>query len=239
MTAVVLVMAKVPVPGEVKTRLGAVVGPAAAAELALAALVDTLAVCGAVFDDCHVALAGDLDRVVGRRTLHDALAGWAVHPQRGHGFAARLANAHADVAREADAPVVQIGMDTPHLGVGQLRDVADLVGRGNDAVLGAAEDGGWWVLAVTDPRLAQPLAGVEMSTRRTYDDTLAALCQAGANVAGTATLRDVDTEADAELAAVAAPATRFARRWRQLRDEGHDRGHDRGRGEGHDDEVPR
>jgi len=214
----VLVMAKAPVAGEVKTRLGVAVGPAAAADLAAAAVLDTLEVCGAVFDDCHVALAGDLDRAAAHTALRGALSGWTVHPQRGAGLAARLANAHADVARASGAPVVQIGMDTPHLGTGQLRDVADLVGRGNDAVLGAAEDGGWWVLAVTDPRLAQPLAAVEMSTGRTYDDTLGALRRAGATVAGTAVLRDVDTEDDADLAAWAAPGTRFARLWRELRD---------------------
>lgn len=218
MSPAVLVMAKAPVAGEVKTRLGAAVGPAAAADLATAAVLDTLEVCDAVFDDCHVALAGDLGRAAGRRALRDALSGWTVHPQRGAGFAARLANAHADVGRATGGPVVQIGMDTPHLSTGHLRDVADLVGRGNDAVLGAAEDGGWWVLAVTDPRQAQPLAGVEMSTGRTYDDTLAALQRAGASVAGTAVLRDVDTEADADLAAAAAPGTRFARLWRELRD---------------------
>ena len=85
-------------------------------------------------------------------------------------------------------------------------------------MLGPAEDGGWWVLAVTDPRLAVPLAGVEMSTDRTYDDTLVALRRAGATVAGTTALRDVDTVGDADLAAAAAPETRFARLWTQRRD---------------------
>ena len=217
MTPAVLVMAKAPVPGEVKTRLGADIGAGAAAEIAAAAVLDTLDVCRVVFDDCHLALAGDLARVVQRQALLAALAGWTVHPQRGEGFAARLAHAHADVARATAAPVVQIGMDTPHVRPDQLRAVAALVGRGNDAVLGAAEDGGWWVLAVTDPRLAEPLAGVEMSTERTYGDTLAALRRAGATVAGAAAVRDVDTVGDADLAAAAAPDTRFARLWAQHR----------------------
>ena len=218
MTPAVLVMAKAPVPGEVKTRLGADVGPDAAAALAAAAVLDTLDVCRAVFDDCHLALAGDLARAVQRQALLAALAGWTVHPQRGVGFAGRLAHAHADVARATAAPVVQIGMDTPHLRPDQLRTVAALVGRGNDAVLGPAEDGGWWVLAVTDPRLAEPLAGVEMSTEWTYADTLAVLRRAGATVAGAAVLRDVDTVGDADLAATASPDTRFARLWAQHRD---------------------
>ena len=74
------------------------------------------------------------------------------------------------------------------------------------------------MLAVTHPRLVEPLAGVEMSTERTCADTLAALRRAGATVAGAAVLRDVDTVGDADLAAAAAPDTRFARLWAQHRD---------------------
>jgi glycosyltransferase A (GT-A) superfamily protein (DUF2064 family) len=211
----VLVMAKAPVPGEVKTRLGAVVGAEVAAELATACLLDTLDVCESVFGDParrHVALSGDLDRAIRGDELREHLNMWTQHPQRGDGFAERLANAHADVAI-AGVPVVQIGMDTPHLAAEHLADVAALVGHGNDAVLGPAEDGGWWVLAVTAPRFASALRSVEMSTQRTYVDTRAALEAAGARVVDTVTLRDVDTAQDAAHAAAAAPATRFARQW--------------------------
>ena len=216
MSPAVLVMAKAPVAGQVKTRLGASVGDDVAAELAAACILDTLDACEQVFADCHVALAGDLAQAVQREALHARLARWTVHPQRGDGFAERLANAHLDVARAVAVPVVQIGMDTPHVGTADLSDVALRVGEANDAVLGRAEDGGWWVLAVTDPGLAAGLAAVEMSTARTYDDTLAALQAAGARVAGAAVLRDVDTSEDADLAAAAAPATRFARLWSQV-----------------------
>ena len=208
----VLVMAKAPVPGEAKTRLGARVGHDAAAELAAACILDTLTVCAEAFPDAadrHVALAGDLDRAVRTAELRELLDMWTVHRQRGEGFAQRLANAHLDVARATGSSVVQIGMDTPHVSAAQLTAVAGLVGRGS-------EDGGWWVLAVTDPRLTLGLAGVEMSTDRTYADTLAVLEQAGATVAGTETLRDVDTADDADLAADVAPHTRFARQWRAL-----------------------
>jgi len=214
----VLVMAKAPVAGQVKTRLGAHVGDETAAHLAAACVLDTLAVCREVFEDCHVALAGDLGLAVQRDALVAAMAGWTVHPQRGDGFSERLANAHADVAAAAGTPVVQIGMDTPHVSGNELTAVADLVGRGNDAVLGPAEDGGWWVLAVTNPALARPLAGVEMSTERTYVETLAALHLVGAAVATTAVLRDIDEAPDADHAAKAAPDTRFAALWRSVRD---------------------
>lgn len=217
--AAVLVMVKAPVPGEAKTRLGARVGQHAAAELAAACILDTLTVCVQAFPDAalrHVAMAGDLDRAVRTAEVCELLDMWTVHGQRGDGFAQRLANAHLDVARVTGAPVVQIGMDTPHVSAGQLTAVADLVGRDNDAVLGAAEDGGWWVLAVTDPRHALALTDVEMSTDRTYADTLAVLQRAGARVAATEVLRDVDTADDADFVAAAAPHTRFARGWHAL-----------------------
>ena len=211
-----LVMAKAPVPGEAKTRLGAVVGDAVAAELAAASILDTLDVCEAVFPGAglrHVALAGDLCAAARSAEIMERLGGWTVHPQRGVGFAERLANAHADVARATGAGVVQLGMDTPHLSRADLADVADRLGVGNDVVLGPAEDGGWWVLAVTDARFAQGLREVAMSTEHTYEDTLTALRRAGAFVAGAARLRDVDTPADASAVAATATGTRFAAEW--------------------------
>jgi uncharacterized protein len=218
-TATVLVMAKAPVPGEVKTRLGAHVGNEAAAELAAACVLDTLDVCEAVFLDResrHIALAGDLGRAIRSAELCERLDMWTLHAQRGDGFAERLTHAHTDVSRATGRPVVQIGMDTPHLPSADLALVAERIGDGNDAVLGPATDGGWWVLALTDPRFAESLRHVEMSTEHTYVDTRKALQAVGARVATAGTLHDVDTAEDAELAAAAAPGTRFARQWSRL-----------------------
>ncbi len=220
MTLAVLVMAKAPVPGEAKTRLGAEVGHDTAAELAAAGILDTLDVCETVFPepaDRHVALTGDLMAAALGDEIAKRLRGWTVHAQRGEGFAERLVSAHRDVGAGTGSSVVQIGMDTPHLSGADLRDVADRLGIGNDAVLGPAEDGGWWVLAVTHHRFAQCLREVEMSTDRTYDDTLSALRDAGARVHGAVRMRDVDTVEDAGLVAATAPSTRFARRWSSLR----------------------
>ena len=218
----VLVMAKAPVPGQAKTRLGRHVGHDAAAELAAAGILDTLDVCEQVFPDPrlrHVALTGDLAQAARCDDLVRRLAGWTVHRQRGAGFADRLAQAHTDAALATGAPVVQIGMDTPHLPVEELADVARRIGADNDAVLGPAADGGWWVLALTDHRDAACLRDVVMSTSRTYDDTLAALQARGVQVATAAVLRDVDTVDDAVLAAAAAPGSRFALRWFEVVDE--------------------
>jgi rSAM/selenodomain-associated transferase 1 len=204
----VLVVAKAPEPGRVKTRLGADVGMDVAAELAAASLLDTLAACAAFTSSRHLSLAGDLDRAVHADDLRTAVEGWTVHPQVGSDFAERLADAHARVS----GPVVQVGMDTPQVTPALLRDAAAGLAT-YDAVLGPAQDGGWWVLALRDPARAAALAGVLMSTPTTGTDTRAALEAAGLTVGSTATLRDVDTVADADAVAAEAPDTRFAAAW--------------------------
>jgi len=216
MSTRVLVVAKAPVAGLVKTRLGADVGLAEAAELAAAALLDTIAACREAYgaDACLLSLSGDLADAVRGDEIARALDGWAVAPQRGITFAERLANAHADVP--PGGPVVQVGMDTPQLTpellLGAARTLDD-----HDAVLGPAVDGGWWVLGLREPRGAAALQDVPMSTPTTYDDTRRALTDAGLGVATTASLRDVDTVADADAVADAVPDGEFARAWREVR----------------------
>ena len=216
MSARALVVAKAPVAGRVKTRLGAEVGDAVAAELAAAALLDTLAACREAFgpEGCLLALAGDLADAVRGDELVRALDGWGVGPQRGSTFAERLVNAHLDVP--PGGPVVQVGMDTPQLCAATLHAAAAAL-EGHDAVLGPAEDGGWWVLGLRQPAGSVLLHDVPMSTPTTYDDTRSALERAGLEVGVTATLRDVDTVADAEAVARDWPDRRFARAWREVR----------------------
>ncbi|MEP7738651.1 DUF2064 domain-containing protein [Nocardioides sp. 31GB23] len=212
----VLVVAKAPVAGRVKTRLGADIGDDAAAEVAAACLLDTIEAATAAVgaERCHLSLAGDLAEAVRGDEILAATAGWRTTPQVGDGFDERLAHAHAAVAASGPGAVVQVGMDTPQVSPAHLLEAAAPLAT-HDAVLGPADDGGWWVLALRDPADAAVLAGVAMSTPTTYDDTRTALLGAGLSVAGTATLNDVDTVADAEavLAAVA-PGSRFGDAWR-------------------------
>jgi glycosyltransferase A (GT-A) superfamily protein (DUF2064 family) len=209
-----LVVAKAPVPGEVKTRLGADVGHGAAARLAAAALLDTLDAMEEAFgvDLCHVAVTGDMARAADGDEIRDRLVTWRLHDQRGDGLAERLANAHADVAATGPGGVVQVGMDTPHVTGPLLADVAGMLDA-RTAVLGPAEDGGWWVLALADPGQARALDGVPMSTEGTCKATEAALVASGLEVAHARVLCDVDTVVEAEAVAVDAPWTRFARLW--------------------------
>ena len=161
-----LVVAKAPVPGLAKTRLAAAIGDVAAADAAAAALLDTLdAVADAPLAARVVALTGDLDAASRSAEIRRRLADFTVVDQSGEDFGDRLANAHADAAAAAGLPVLQIGMDTPQVTGSLLAHCARTL-LSADAVLGMALDGGWWVLGVHDPAVAQCLRAVPMSRLR-------------------------------------------------------------------------
>ncbi|MFL6158624.1 MAG: alpha/beta hydrolase fold domain-containing protein, partial [Marmoricola sp.] len=90
MTARVLVVAKAPVPGLAKTRLGAEIGMDAAADLAAAALLDTIDACRQAFGKrCHLALEGDLAAASRGDEIVGALREWHVFAQQGDQLAQR------------------------------------------------------------------------------------------------------------------------------------------------------
>lgn len=205
-----LVVAKAPEPGRAKTRLAASVGDRVAAEIAAAALLDTLdAAAAAPVAARVVALTGDVDAAANAAEIRQRLATFTVIPQRGEDFAARLANAHADAA--AGFPVLQIGMDTPQVSADLLTGCARRLLEA-PAVLGPARDGGWWVLGVTEPAMAQCLRTVPMSVPDTGDLTLKALRDNGIDVVTIESLVDVDFVDDVAVVRDAcAPTSRFAR----------------------------
>jgi uncharacterized protein len=210
---VALVVAKAPVPGLAKTRLAASLGDRVAAEIAAAALLDTLdAVAAAPVQARVVALTGDLDDACASADIRRRLEAFTVVPQRGDGFADRLANAHIDAAAATgNRAVIQIGMDTPQVSAEMLIECArELLGTG--AVLGLADDGGWWVLGVSDAATADCLRAVPMSQSDTGALTLAALYAKGIDVTRVAELADVDTVDDIESVRRGCAAnSRFAR----------------------------
>lgn len=209
----VLVVAKAPVPGLAKTRLAAGVGVDAAADIAAAALLDTLdAVADSPVAARVVALTGNLDDAKRASEIRCRLADFVVVTQRGEGFADRLANAHLDAAAATGGlPVLQIGMDTPQVSPDLIARCAQVL-VDSDAVLGMARDGGWWVLGVTDAATADCLRGVPMSAPGTGAETLAALQHTGVDVALVGELADVDTVDDVEAVRRGCrPGSRFSR----------------------------
>ncbi|MGW4460997.1 TIGR04282 family arsenosugar biosynthesis glycosyltransferase [Micromonospora sp. NPDC004704] len=217
---VLLVLAKAPVAGAVKTRLTPPASPAQAAEIAACALLDTLdAVAATPAVTPVIALAGDLSRATRGGQIRQALAGWTVLDQHGTTFADRLCNAHLDVAaRFPGQPVLQIGMDTPHLHWTLLDAAARRLDGGAQALLGAALDGGWWALGLHDPVDARALRTVPTSRPDTGARTRRALGEWGLLVDALPSMSDVDTMADAVTVAATVPGGRFAAAVFDLRD---------------------
>jgi glycosyltransferase A (GT-A) superfamily protein (DUF2064 family) len=195
-----LVIAKQPVPGRVKTRLVPPCTHEQAASLAEAALADTL----------HAVLMVPARRrvlVLEGRPGPWLPAGFDVVAQCAGPLDERLAGAFAAVR----GPALLIGMDTPQV----TPDLLTVDWQAADAVFGPAADGGFWALGlrVPDPAL---LRGVPMSTTSTGAIQRARLVAAGLRVADLPSLRDVDTAADAVAVARQAPQSRFAARVREL-----------------------
>jgi rSAM/selenodomain-associated transferase 1 len=198
MSAHLLVLAKAPVAGRVKTRLCPPCTPQQAARLAAAALADTIDA---------VAACRALSRTLVLDGVHPVPPGWASRPQHGPGLAERLAHAYVD------GPSLLVGMDTPQL-TADLLDAATDDLRHADAVLGPATDGGWWALGLRNPAHAAVLRQIPTSTPTTGADTLAALRRLGLAVVLLPELPDVDTVADAAaVAALCPPSSRFAAAW--------------------------
>jgi glycosyltransferase A (GT-A) superfamily protein (DUF2064 family) len=216
---VALVVAKAPVPGLAKTRLAASVGAQVAADIAAAALLDTLDTVAATPAASRVvALTGNLDEASASDELRRRLETFTVVAQRGDDFADRLANAHADAASATGIPaVLQIGMDTPQVSGEMLTDCARQL-LGADAVLGPAADGGWWVLGVSDAAMADCLRTVPMSRADTGALTRAALCANGLRVTTVTELDDLDTIDDLDaVRGQCLPDSRFVHVTREVR----------------------
>jgi rSAM/selenodomain-associated transferase 1 len=200
-----VLVAKEPVAGRVKTRLHSAFTPDDAAVLARASLEDTFEA---------MAAAPAHHRVV---AVDGAAGAWIpegfdVVPQPPGDLGARLAAAFRDVLDGHDrSPALLVGMDTPQLG----RHLAEADFDGVDALLGLTDDGGYWAIGLrtADDRVFD---GIPMSTSRTGEVQLRRLRDLGLRVGVLPRLRDVDEPADARAVARAAPATRFAATWRRL-----------------------
>lgn len=199
MTAV-LVLAKAPVPGRVKTRLCPPCTPAEAAVVAEAALRDTL-------DAASASMADERVLVLDGRPGPWLPPGWRVVRQPDGDLNTRLSGAFAAV-RE---PAVLVGMDTPQLRPRDLDDALAALRRPDcDAVLGPSLDGGYWSIGF-DRQVCGAFDGVPMSSCTTYAVQHARLRQLGLRVGQLLALRDVDRYADAVAVAHSAPQTRLAR----------------------------
>ncbi|MHB8670866.1 MAG: TIGR04282 family arsenosugar biosynthesis glycosyltransferase [Acidimicrobiales bacterium] len=196
-----IVLAKVPKPGLVKTRLTPPCTPEEAASLAEAALLDTLdAVAAAPVRRRLLVLEGPAAEWVP--------PGFTVHAQRGDGLDKRLASAFEDAA----GPALLVGMDTPQVRSRHLQEALSRWSQaGTDAAIGATIDGGYWSVGLSRPD-DRVFHGVPMSSRRTGELQRLRFRDLGLTWTELAIQRDVDDIDDALAVASQAPHTRFSER---------------------------
>lgn len=141
----ILIMAKAPVPGEVKTRLIPALGPDRAAGLHRRLLGETVArLTAAALAPVELWCAPDATDAAfcGLAATH----GCSLHCQTGADLGERMRGGAAEALTRASR-VVLVGSDCPLLDAGYVRAaLAALDGR--DAVLGPAEDGGYVLLGL-------------------------------------------------------------------------------------------
>jgi rSAM/selenodomain-associated transferase 1 len=201
----VLIIAKEPIPGRVKTRLCPPCTPIQAAAIARAAIADTVAAVTAI------------DGIRPLLVLDGRSGPWLdveipTVAQTGDAFDERLAAAFTHAA----GPAVLIGMDTPQITSKQIRQaVTTLQHPEVDAVLGRTDDGGWWIIGFDRPAPGA-FHDVPMSTPITGARQLARLDALALRTALLPSTTDVDTFADALRVAEAHPSLAFAREVRSV-----------------------
>ncbi len=183
-----VIMAKQPVMGRVKTRLAAAVGASEATRAYRVMLADILR-----------RLAGDRRWITWLAVSPD----WAARPACWQGdFKPRLiAQGPGELGRRMQSlmdrlppgPAVIVGSDIPAIAPDDIaRAFHALAGR--DAVFGPASDGGYWLVGLARRRPERPFAGVRWSSPDALADTRANL--SGCRVGLLRTLADIDTAED-------------------------------------------
>jgi uncharacterized protein len=192
--AALLVFAKEPIPGSVKTRLAATAGAAHAAQIyreltALTLLHAVAARHAGVIDRIELwcAPSAGSSYFRGLAATSDA----TLHAQASGDLGARMANAIADALTRSGA-VLLVGTDCPLLDADRLAHAAALLAH-HDAVLGPAEDGGYVLVGARRPL---PFTAIRWSSPHAFGDTAAGFAHAGIHWATLPVLWDVDEPAD-------------------------------------------
>jgi rSAM/selenodomain-associated transferase 1 len=139
---VVVIMAKAPRPGAVKTRLASSLSPAAVTAFYCCLLDDTLALVRSL-DDVEVAIMCPDSDVNELAQLADSQA--SVVAQKGEGLAAGLTSVFAHFAEGHRRRTIAFNSDSPHLPRSVLEEAFETLAA-HDVVVGPTRDGGYYLV---------------------------------------------------------------------------------------------
>ena len=190
---IALLFAKAPRPGKVKTRLAAAIGARAAADLYRSMASDTVERLRSPGYDVVVCYDPPTAASEIRAWLGEDLA---LMPQAAGDLGHRMDWALGAALEVASAACV-VGTDVPDLTARVVEEAFEGL-ENADLVIGPAEDGGYYLLALKRP-IPELFQGMPWSTPDVLGRTLAAAQRLGLRVGTLETLRDVDTPADLRL----------------------------------------
>jgi len=207
--AALVLYARVPRLGQVKTRMVPWLGAGEALRLHAALLLDGLRLLrrGALEAGAAPIVSfsepWDPGESEEQHELAAATSGLALRPQSdgdlGRRLEATCTGLHAEGCRE----VVVIGSDCPELPPAVVRSAFEALRQGARVVLGPAEDGGYYLLGATPP-IPAIFSGIPWSTGRVMEATLAALDRASVRASILPRFGDVDVPSDLQRLAARA-----------------------------------
>jgi rSAM/selenodomain-associated transferase 1 len=188
-------MARSPRLGRVKRRLAAEIGAVTATRAYRLSLAHTLARLGrSPLWRTTLAVTPDEDLRAGVWEQLASVSGLGRMLQGAGDLGLRMQRLFA---RVPPGPCIIVGGDIPGVRAQDVADAFRLLAR-YDAVIGPAEDGGYWLIGLKRfPRLLRPFENVRWSGSRALSDTLANL--AGARIAYARTRADLDRKRDFEI----------------------------------------
>lgn len=189
----ILVFAKAPVAGTVKTRLIPLLGAEGAAALQRQLLAHALGV-------AHGAAEAPVELWCAPDTAHPFLQtiaaahGATLRRQLGDDLGARMAHAFTDTLQRHERAIC-IGADCPALTARHLREADAALRNGNDAVFVPAEDGGYALVGLAR-RVRDIFDGIAWGGPRVMTQTRARMRTAGVRWHELETLWDIDRPQD-------------------------------------------
>lgn len=220
MDAALIVFAKVPRPGEVKTRLTPVLTSLEAAQLYEAFLQDALRLYAGLSADVRLYFAPPVPDDPGIR-VPDTVD---VREQWGDGLGDRMKHAFRDTFDDGYERVSIVGTDHPTLPLSFVRQSFSALAPGRSVCIGPSEDGGFYLLGM-NAFYPQLFEGMTYSHQSVFTDTLARVGTTDARLTVLPRWYDVDTPAalermidDLDDGDVEAPHTRDAVQRLQLSD---------------------
>lgn len=190
----ILIFAKAPVTGQVKTRLIPSVGAQRAAEIYADLLERIIAVADTGIAPVELWCAPDTRHVVFQRADRNSVI--TLHRQVSGDLGMRMAHAARQALGRGEM-VLLIGGDCPVLEAGHLCQALTWLRQGEDAVLGPAEDGGYVLLGLRQAEDSL-FRGISWGTGQVLSATRDRLARLGWSWRELETLWDLDREADLE-----------------------------------------